>query len=315
MAELVTANQPFQGVDGKPIVNGFIFVGKAKADTILNPINIFSDRQLTIALDNPQRTDSLGRPVNKIWGIAPYSVLVQDVNSVQRFTDDDTGESEAAGLITLTNVQGLNSITAEGIPSITGYVDKALYIFTTAGINTGNVTLNIDNQGIIPVKKEHDKEISPGNFEAGQIIVVSFNALTTTFELISGVANEGQLQITIWSGSIADIPQGFQLCDGTNGTPNLKDFFVLGAGGTKNPGDTGGLLVTGGHVLTVGELAAHFHTHTRVVSQSQNANLDNDVLATANFGTGNTSIVGSNAAHTHPQNLPPFFALAFIMKL
>lgn len=46
--------------------------------------------------------------------------------------------------------------------------------------------------------------------------------------------------IIMWSGSIASIPTGYVLCDGTNGTPNLKDSFVVGAGSTYAVGNTGG---------------------------------------------------------------------------
>jgi len=44
--------------------------------------------------------------------------------------------------------------------------------------------------------------------------------------------------IVIWSGAIVDIPAGWALCDSNNGTPNLTDKFVIGAGTTFNPGDT-----------------------------------------------------------------------------
>ena len=46
--------------------------------------------------------------------------------------------------------------------------------------------------------------------------------------------------IGMWSGSASTIPTGWALCDGTNGTPNLTDRFVLGAGKTYQPGATGG---------------------------------------------------------------------------
>ena len=46
--------------------------------------------------------------------------------------------------------------------------------------------------------------------------------------------------IGMWSGSASTIPTGWTLCDGTNGTPNLTDRFVLGAGKTYQPGATGG---------------------------------------------------------------------------
>ena len=46
--------------------------------------------------------------------------------------------------------------------------------------------------------------------------------------------------IGMWSGSASTIPTGWALCDGTNGTPNLTDRFVLGAGKASQPGATGG---------------------------------------------------------------------------
>ncbi len=82
--------------------------------------------------------------------------------------------------------------------------------------------------------------------------------------------------IVLWSGSLGSIPGGWTLCNGSNGTPDLRDRFVLGAGGS-----TGSALAVGGnknrtiasdlggahtptgtvgyHVLTLAELAAHAH--------------------------------------------------------
>ena len=44
--------------------------------------------------------------------------------------------------------------------------------------------------------------------------------------------------IVIWSGAVVDIPTGWALCDGNNGTPDLRGKFVVGAGGALNPGQT-----------------------------------------------------------------------------
>lgn len=46
--------------------------------------------------------------------------------------------------------------------------------------------------------------------------------------------------ILMWSGTADNIPKGWLLCDGTNGTPNLRDRFIIGAGGKYSPGATGG---------------------------------------------------------------------------
>jgi len=44
--------------------------------------------------------------------------------------------------------------------------------------------------------------------------------------------------ICLWAGAVVDIPAGWALCDGNAGRPDLRDKFVLGAGGTYNPDDT-----------------------------------------------------------------------------
>lgn len=63
--------------------------------------------------------------------------------------------------------------------------------------------------------------------------------------------------ITLWSGSIASIPSGWALCNGSNGTPDLRDRFVVGAGTTYAVGATGGSATS---TLTTNELPAHTHS-------------------------------------------------------
>jgi len=65
--------------------------------------------------------------------------------------------------------------------------------------------------------------------------------------------------IIMWSGALADIPAGWALCDGTNGTPDLKDRFVLGAAAGEDPGATGGNHT---YALSVNQLPSHNHSFT-----------------------------------------------------
>jgi hypothetical protein len=46
--------------------------------------------------------------------------------------------------------------------------------------------------------------------------------------------------ILLWSGSIGSIPAGYVLCNGNNGTPDLRDRFIVGAGSTYAVDATGG---------------------------------------------------------------------------
>jgi len=140
-------------------------------------------------------------------------------------------------------------------------------------------------------------------------------------------------KIMIWSGAIVDIPEGWLLCDGTNGTPDLTGCFVMGAGDAYDPGDTGGAAThdhegeTGGHALTIAEMPAHDHANGvgdqistsfvyGSVAGASVSNMNND----SDPGTvqGLTGSRGGGTAHQHSitaaNHLPPYFALAFIMK-
>jgi microcystin-dependent protein len=90
--------------------------------------------------------------------------------------------------------------------------------------------------------------------------------------------------ITMWSGSIASIPSGWALCDGTSGTPNLRDRFVVGAGTTYAVGDTGGA-----NTVTLDTTQIPSHTHTGTT-----ANTD---LAHTHTGSGTSG--STDLAHTH----------------
>ncbi len=66
-----------------------------------------------------------------------------------------------------------------------------------------------------------------------------------------------QGMIIIWSGNTGDIPNGFKLCDGTFGTPNLTDRFVVGAGAAYSPGSAGG---NNSQTLSVDQIPSHDHS-------------------------------------------------------
>ncbi len=104
--------------------------------------------------------------------------------------------------------------------------------------------------------------------------------------------------IELWSGAIIDIPEGWVLCDGTQGTPDLRDLFTVGAGGIFNPDETGGDL-THNHIL-IGD------GHDHILSEGPALQSGNDFAST----TDQTSITGmTDQANTEP----PFYALAYVM--
>ena len=106
--------------------------------------------------------------------------------------------------------------------------------------------------------------------------------------------------IILWSGLIADIPGGWALCDGTNGTPNLENVFVVGAGDTYVVNATGGGL-THTHVLP-----GSGHDHEIPVGSAIAGGAEFAALSALGYAEGTTQ-TGST--------MPPYRALAYIMKL
>ena len=151
---------------------------------------------------------------------------------------------------------------------------------------------------------------------------------------VAGATPEGG--IIMWAGTIAQVPTGWQLCDGTGTTnnlsiavPNLTSKFIIGSitdtGGTYDIGDTGGSAnvtgTTNGHALTVAELAPHTHSTSIPLGFNEGGQLidtgSSTVVWTNNYTTSST---GSGDAHTHGvslsgANLPPYYALAYIIYL
>lgn len=129
--------------------------------------------------------------------------------------------------------------------------------------------------------------------------------LISTFNSLSGVGVIPPGGIIFWSGSVASIPTGFFLCNGSNGTPDLQDLFVIGAGNTYAVGTTGGSTT-----IAQGNLPAitlSFNTNNQTPGSSGAI-----VQANANAaitGSQSTSTLGSGSPY-----LQPYYALAYIMK-
>jgi microcystin-dependent protein len=130
--------------------------------------------------------------------------------------------------------------------------------------------------------------------------------------------------IIMWSGTIANIPTGWALCDGSGITPDLRERFIVGAGDDSGAGETfnattgatsGRYAVgdTGGstaHQLTTAEMPSHSHNFFNIDSSAAAGNSGVRVNAGSGQGQSTTS-AGSNNFH---ENRPKYFALAFIMR-
>ena len=142
--------------------------------------------------------------------------------------------------------------------------------------------------------------------------------------------------IAMWSGPHTNIPDGWFLCDGQNGTPDLRNRFIVGAGTSYDVGDTGG---SENVKLTAEQMPSHTHGNNFSVSMSglsvqirpvgdSGSNLAASIYSSmydieswetvsnirvsgSGSLTGSISSTGGSQAH---ENRPPYYALCFIMK-
>jgi microcystin-dependent protein len=137
--------------------------------------------------------------------------------------------------------------------------------------------------------------------------------------------------ISLWSGAIGSVPAGWYLCDGTNGTPDLRDKFLVGAGSTYSVNATGGtadaIVVSHTHTAS-SSVSDPTHVHTATVNAGTGGG-SGPVFGAQAGGPSSSNVATTNAASTGVsvsttitsagtsgtnQNLPPYYALCYVMK-
>jgi hypothetical protein len=167
----------------------------------------------------------------------------------------------------------------------------------------------------------------------GNAIVANGNIVVNGSLIVGGVGGgAGGLippgGIIAWSGSEASIPSGWFLCNGSNSTPDLRSRFIVGAGtgSTYAVGGTGGsadsVVVTHthtvsdpGHAHTMTEVPTTFRVQDGVIDGSYSAGHADRTYTTRDTNTNTTGItIQSQGVSGTGANLPPYYALCFIMK-
>lgn len=212
------------------------------------------------------------------------------------------------------------SITGEKIDE---NVKKALNITATAlneqDTSEGNVQakLNKLNQDLIDITQG---SVADNSITSPKIV----NANITTEKLANNSVTREKIDfelflvpsgfIGMWSGS--NVPAGWYLCDGSNGTPDLRDRFIVSAGNSYEIGDVGG---SNNVTLTKEQLPSHTHDFYYSNKTSNDftsgtcLSVDGAGLWNYSYDRERITTQSSNGGQAH-ENRPPYYALAFIMK-
>ena len=339
----------------------------------------------------------------RVTGITTTGIL--EVEGELRDGDGNFGTSGQILSSDGTDTKWINtgSLTAGAASEVgvTAVNTNAAHFITFVDSSSGNENIKVDtNLTYNPSTNVISSKISDiSNHDTDDLSEGSSNLYHTTARARGSISASGDLNynsstgvmsfsapsafvsgmIIIWSGSTANIPTGFVLCDGQNSTPDLRNRFVVGAGNNYNPGDTGGsadaTLVSHSHTFSGSSSHSHTvdsHTHGDGSLTAANRSLTGNILGISEeFGqgggsasgvfskvghnsgrtaygsnNGSTGGVNFNGSHTHDvtgstgsaspgtnsqtvsisgttnaqgssasnANLPPYYALCYIMK-
>jgi hypothetical protein len=299
-------------------ITGVQNITMANANITLTSTNGTSDQArnavLVVGGTNSAIRNIVAPSVNKTYIIANntvggFAILIK--------TSSSTGLSIPNGATQLVYCDGSEFyLSGQNITTATASTPNTVVLRDGSGNFAANIItsslagVNVSSSGTLAVTGGLTLDGAAGT--SGQVMVSAGASNTPTWgnAFASGM-------IMLWSGSIATIPSGWLLCDGTSGTPNLRDRFIVGAGSTYAVGATGGsadaVVVSHSHSITdpghnhtiwgpiAGNLYGQDVTYTHSFTLKSSTNVTGVTINTA-------GVSGTNA------NLPPYYALAYIMK-
>lgn len=189
----------------------------------------------------------------------------------------------------------------------------------TQAFNLSQLANNINTSGQLDATDGLVNAVPVANGGTGASTATTARANLDVAQAVYSVPAGG---IIMWSGSIASIPTGWFLCNGANGTPNLQDRFVIAAGSGYAVAATGGsanaIVVSHTHTATVTD-PGHFHvyqgqTNPGLLSGGGSFGETDYSRNTTTVATGITVANSTTGSSGTNANLPPYYALAFIMK-
>ena len=285
--------------------------------------------------------------------IADNAVTTGKINSkaVTTAKIDDSAVTEGKinnGAVT-TNKLGTGAVTSEKLATNAKKAENlTATAMTESDTSDGNIQAKLNKlaqdmiditQGAvadnsITTAKMVDSAVTTAKINDGAVTTgkVADGAITSA-KIASGLGLVPQGTICMWSGAVNAIPTGWVLCNGSNGTPDLRNRFIVGAGSTYSVGNTGG---EASHKLVVSEMPSHSHTIGSTEVSGSFVKGTESIAASGEyipFATGgyrvstrgayrtktlsmgshshDCSASGSGVAH---ENRPPYYALAYIMK-
>ena len=325
-------------------ISGGALVITSNVNIKSNTVHVSTAGRLGVNTGNPTSTLSVFGTFN----VTSNTLLSGNTSIVGPLTVEKTSTfSNLVASNTMLDRAVANSLTVDtllscvGVASLSNTTISKLTLTDPLSVSSGGVgRSSLSNNSILTGNGSGSVTlIAPGS--SGNLLVSNGTSWvpTDSFDHISATAFTAGM-IMMWGGSVASIPTGWALCDGEGGRPDLRDRFIIGAradsGGisstqiegsyTKTGGSKDAIVVSHSHTATSNSTVndpGHFHTlngaGTASGSGDQEIRNGPGPFTTSTQTTGitvttSTTISSTGSSGTNA-NLPPYYALAFIIKL
>lgn len=243
---------------------------------------------------------------------APFAAVANDVRKISK-------DIIAGGKITLVGDKGQVVVSADGIDQQTG--DSTFH--TLAVNDTLSVAGHITTNDGLTVNGLKGLEVSEGLIAAKKGIT----GHDGTLEVKSDLKIDGDKKLTIGNTEVVPVPVGgiimwtkkylpdnehWAVCDGRNGTPDLRNRFIVGAGSSYSLGDVGGEAKV---TLTVNELPSHTHGFNRGRATDLSSSGSGTDIWARNSSWNSPDRTDKTGGDQPHENRPPYYALYYIMRI
>jgi len=290
LSPVAGAGWQFFDANGVPLAGGRLYTYAAGTTT---PETTYTSSTGATANSNPIILNAAGRVsgTTEVWLTitTAYKFVLKTDADVQLWSADDISGIAGVGNPLPVSSGGTGRATATAYAVVCGGTTATGALQSVASVGTTGQVLTSNGVGALPTMQT--------GFATGMIL--------------------------LWSGNIGSIPTGWLLCDGTLSTPNLRDRFVVGAGSTYAVNATGGsadaVVVSHTHVATVTD-PGHFHNlpFTSAAAGSTGGTYviggSGSVSSSAVTGVTVANAVPAGSVSGTNANLPPYYALCYIMK-
>lgn len=220
----------------------------------------------------------------------------QEGTTALSFASGSRFELRVTAGVLATLLQKTGSDTLSGTTTVSGILNMGSGGSLRGGEYAGGAVRGspgeTDNQFVVPT--------------AGGAPTIGGSTVLTASNIVANMPSGSAVVLTnmvvFWAGTSGSIPSGWHLCDGTNGTPDLRDKFIVGGGGSlpttggANTGSTGSTtlsaLAAAAHALVAGELPTLTYSLWGVSGQAQQAS--NWTLGSSQATVGGYQVAGGS---------------------